>query len=88
MGFMHAFHLHNLPRAPLSKESRERISKEYVPSSKVITDNGAPLGRRKSPEVSMTPKSCQMYDNIEVPSLEEVPKVSFYLLVQATSYLS
>ena len=36
----------------------------------------------------MTPKSCQMYDNIEVPSLEEVPKVSFYLLVQATSYLS
>ena len=36
----------------------------------------------------MTPKSCQMYDSIELPSLEEVPKVSFYLLVQATSYLS
>ena len=36
----------------------------------------------------MTPKSFQMYDKIEVPSLEEVPKVSFYLLVQATSYLS
>ena len=55
---------------------------------KQFKDNGAPLGGRRLHEVSMTPKSCQMYDNIEVPSLEEVPKVSFYLLVQATSYLS
>ena len=36
----------------------------------------------------MTPKSCQMYDSIELLSSDEAPKVSVYLLVQATSYLS
>ena len=37
-------------------------------ASKVIRDNGAPLGRRKTRQGSMAPRSCQMYDSIELPT--------------------